>query len=76
VRVTTVTTPPPWQADAGHGEVIDTLLAMAETEHRWGDSQRALTLLEHVERIVGTLPEGSAGLRRRARRAAGLPAPV
>jgi hypothetical protein len=72
--VTTVAQSPPWQADEGHGEVIATLLAMAEAEHRWGDSPRALALLDNVERIVGTLPDGSARLRLRCRRAAGLPA--
>ena len=69
-----MTTGASWQADEGHSEVIDTLLAMAEAEHRWGDSPRALALLDNVERIIGTLPEGSRRLRLSCRRAAGLPA--
>jgi hypothetical protein len=69
--VTTVAEPPSWREDEGHGEVIDTLLAMAEAEHRWGDPRRALHLLEHVERIIGTLPDAYQRLRARCRRDAG-----
>jgi hypothetical protein len=65
----TIATPPSWREDEGHGEVIDTLLAMAEAEHRWGDSPRALHLLDQVERIVGPLPEVYQRLRSRCRRA-------
>jgi hypothetical protein len=66
--VTTFAKGPSWRADEGHGEVIDTLLAMAESEHRWGDSPRALQLLDQVERIVGPLPETYQRLRSRCRR--------
>jgi hypothetical protein len=52
--------------------VIDTLLAMAEAEHRWGDSPRALHLLDQVERIVGPLPDSYQRLHSRCRRDAGL----
>jgi hypothetical protein len=64
---------PSWTQAAGHNDVIETLLAMAEAEHRWGDSLRALQLLDHVERIVGTLPDAAKRLRSRCRRDAGLP---
>jgi hypothetical protein len=72
--VVTATTPPSWSEGSGHDEVIETLLAMAEAEHRWGDSPRALHLLGHVERIVGTLPERYQRLRSRCLREAGRPA--
>ena len=62
--------------DTGREDVIETLLAMAEAEHRWGDSPRALALLDHVERIVGTLPEASKRLRSRCRRDSGLVVPA
>jgi hypothetical protein len=74
--VTTAPKPPSWREDDGHGDVIDTLLAMAESEHRWGDSPRALHLLDHVERIVGPLPEAHQRLRSRCRRDARRPALV
>jgi hypothetical protein len=61
-----------WPQDAGHDDVIETLLTMAEAEHRWGDSPRALQLLDNVERIVGTLPDAAKRLRSRCRRDAGL----
>jgi hypothetical protein len=64
---------PSWRQDAGHDDVIEMLLAMAEAEHRWGDSPRALQLLDNVERIVGTLPDEAKRLRSRCRRDAGLP---
>jgi len=67
-------TPPSWSEGTGHSEVIETLLAMAEAEHRWGDSPRALHLLDHVERIVGTLPDRYQRLRARCRRDARRPA--
>jgi hypothetical protein len=57
-----------WPADPGHREAIDTLLVMAEAEDRWGESGRALDLLDHVERIVGPLPSSYERLRRRCRR--------
>jgi hypothetical protein len=58
--------------DTDHIEMIETLLAMAEAEHRWGDAPRALCLLDHVERIVGTLPERHQRLRARCRKQTGL----
>ena len=70
----TATTPPSWSEGTGHDEVIETLLAMAEAEHRWGDAYRALHLLDHVERIVGTLPEACQRLLLRCRRETGRPA--
>ncbi len=63
-----------WPADPEHREAIDTLLAMAEAEHRWGDSGRAVDLLDNVEQIVGVLPEDYETLRRRCRGASLLPA--
>jgi hypothetical protein len=64
--VSVVAPPPTWPADPGHREAIETLLAMAEAEYRWGDTQRAFDLLDHVERIVGTLPERYRRIRARA----------
>jgi hypothetical protein len=64
---------PTWRQGTGHDDVIETLLTMAEAEHRWGDSPRALQLLDHVERIVGTLPDPAKRLRSRCRREAGFP---
>jgi hypothetical protein len=69
--VPTAATPQSWSEGTDHHEVIETLLAMAEAEHRWGDSARALHLLDHVERIIGTLPEADERLRSRCRRDAG-----
>jgi hypothetical protein len=66
--VTTTLQPPRWPVDADHREAIDTLLVMAEAEDRWGESDRALDLLDHVERIVGTLPSPYDRLRRRCLR--------
>jgi hypothetical protein len=57
-----------WPADPGHREAIDTLLVMAEAEDRWGERERAVDLLDHVERIVGRLPSPYERLRRRCRR--------
>jgi hypothetical protein len=54
--VTAIASPPIWPADPGHREAVDTLLVMAEAEERWGESRRALELLDNVERIVGALP--------------------
>ncbi len=72
--VTGVVQTPSWPADPGHREAIDTLLAMAEAEHRWGDSRRAVDLLDNVEQIVGMLPEDYEVLRRRCQGATLLPA--
>jgi hypothetical protein len=60
-----VAPPPAWPSDPGHREALDTLLVMAEAEVRWGESRRALELLENVERIVGTLPAPYDRMRRR-----------
>ncbi len=63
--VSAVSRPPRWPSDPGHCEAIDTLLVMAEAEGRWGEPRRALDLLDHVERIVGNLPQPYERLRRR-----------
>jgi hypothetical protein len=65
--VSAPTPPPAWPTDPGHREAIDTLLVMAEAEDRWGESRRALDLLENVEQIVGNLPHPYERLRRRCR---------
>jgi hypothetical protein len=44
---------------------VNTLLVMAEAEVRWGESRRALELLENVQQIVGTLPAPYERMRRR-----------
>jgi hypothetical protein len=54
-----------WPADPGHREAIETLLMMAEDEHRCGQPRQAVTLLEQAERIVGPLPERYQRLRHR-----------
>jgi hypothetical protein len=64
--VSVIAPPPAWPADPGHREAIETLLTMAEAEDRWGDSRRAVDLLDHVERIVGALPERYQRIRARA----------
>ena len=69
--VVTTAEPPSWSEGTGHDEVIETLLAMAGSEHRWGDCSRALHLLDHVERIIGALPEADQRLRSRCRSDAG-----
>jgi hypothetical protein len=66
--VTTTLQRTAWPTDPGHCEAIDTLLVMAEAEDRWGEPDRALDLLEHVEQIVGSLPAPYERLRRRCRR--------
>jgi hypothetical protein len=58
---------PLWPVDAGHCEAIDTLLVMAEAEDRWGESRRAVDLLDNVEQIVGTLPQPYERMRWRCR---------
>lgn len=63
--------PPAWPADQDHRDAIDTLLVMAEAADRWGESSRAVDLLENVERITGTLPAPYERIRRRCRDAAG-----
>jgi hypothetical protein len=40
---------------------------MAEAEGRWGESRRAVDLLDNVEQIVGTLPRPYERLRSRCR---------
>jgi hypothetical protein len=58
---------PRWPADAGHREAIDTLLVMAEAEDRWGETRRAVDLLDNVEQIVGVLPQPYELMRGRCR---------
>ena len=70
VAVSVATPPPNWPSDPGHREAIDTLLEMAAAEDRWGESARAVDLLENVEQIVGTLPQPYERIRRRCRDAA------
>jgi hypothetical protein len=65
--MSTTARPPAWPADPDHRDAIDTLLLMAEAEHRWGESRRALDLLNNAERIVGTLPRPYQRLRSRCR---------
>jgi hypothetical protein len=69
--VSAIAPPTEWPEDPGHREAIDTLLVMAEAEHRWGEPSRAVDLLESVERIVGSLPQRYEQLRCRCRDAAG-----
>jgi hypothetical protein len=63
--MTAIAPPPLWPADPEHREAVDTLLVMAEAEARWGESRRAVELLENVRRIVGTLPAPYERMRRR-----------
>lgn len=65
--------PAVWPADPEHREAIDTLLGMAEAEHRWGDPARALNLLAGAERILGGLPESYGHLRGRCQSAVSRP---
>jgi len=69
--VSAVAPPTAWPTDPDHREAIDTVLEMAEAEHRWGEPSRAVDLLESVERIVGALPQRYEQLRRQCRDAAG-----
>jgi hypothetical protein len=62
-----------WPTDPGHCEAIDTLLVMAEAEDRWGESRRAIDLLDNVEQIVGTLPQPYERMRGRCRGTADTP---
>ena len=59
--------PPAWPADPDHREAIDILLVMAQAEDRWGESRRAVALLDNVEQIVGQLPQPYERMRRRCR---------
>jgi hypothetical protein len=63
--MSTPSQPPAWPADPDHRDAIDTLLLMAEAEHRWGESRRALDLLNSAASIVGTLPRPYERLRAR-----------
>jgi hypothetical protein len=65
--VSVIAQPPAWPSDPGHCEAIDTLLVMAEAEHRWGERRRAVDLLDSVERIIGTLPQAYEQMRSRCR---------
>jgi hypothetical protein len=58
---------PRWPADPDHREAIDTVLQMAESADRWGERDRAVTLLDNVEQIVGELPRPFEQLRLRCR---------
>ncbi len=58
---------PTWPADPDHREAIDTLLLMAAAEDRWGESRRAVDLLDNVEQIVGSLPRPYERIRSRCR---------
>ena len=66
--MTLIAEPPAWPADPEHREAIDTLLVMAEAEARWGERARAADLLDSVEQIIGTLPDGFEEMRSRCRR--------
>ena len=66
--MTLIVEPPTWPADPEHCEAIDTLLVMAEAEARWGERARAADLLDNVEQIIGTLPDGFQQMRSRCRR--------
>lgn len=68
-----VTAPPLWPSDPDHREAVDTLLVMAEAEARWGESRRAVELLDNVERIVGALPPPFERMRRRCDPSADAP---
>ena len=52
-----------WPSDPDHREAVETLLLMAEGEHRSGQARQATRLLHGAERIVGRLPERYARLR-------------
>lgn len=60
-----IASPPSWPSDPGHREAVDTLLVMAEAEARWGESRRAVELLDSVEQIVGALPAAYQRMRSR-----------
>jgi len=62
-----------WPSDPEHREAIDTLLVMADAEDRWGESGRAVDLLDGVEQIIGTLPHAYEVMRSRCRATAGRP---
>lgn len=66
--MTVIAEPPAWPADPEHREAIDTLLVMAEAEARWGECARAADLLDNVEQIIRTLPDGFQQMRSRCRR--------
>jgi hypothetical protein len=76
VPVSVIVRPPTWPQDPGHRDAIDTLLAMAEAEDRWGERRRAIDLLDSVERIVGTLPQHYERMRGRCRDGARRPRAV
>jgi hypothetical protein len=52
------------------------VLDMAAAEARWGEQQRAIELLDNVERIVGTLPPPYERMRRHCRDSADAPVGV
>jgi hypothetical protein len=63
-----VTPQPHWPSDPDHREAVETLLAMAVSEDRWGAPRRARDLLDSVEEIIGELPQPYARIRSRCRR--------
>ncbi|MGZ6617908.1 MAG: hypothetical protein ACXVFQ_26215 [Solirubrobacteraceae bacterium] len=63
-----LTPQPHWPSDPDHREAVETLLAMAASEHRWGEQRRARNLLDSVEEIIGELPQPYARIRSRGRR--------
>jgi hypothetical protein len=56
-----------WPEDPGHRDAIDTLLVMAAAEDRWGESRRAMRLLDQVECLAGALPRPYERIRWRCR---------
>jgi hypothetical protein len=62
--------PPGWPADPGHRDALETVLAMAAAEQRWGENHQALRLLDSVERSLGDLPQRYRSVQTRARSAA------
>jgi len=71
--VSTAVQAPRWPSDPGHREAINTLLVMAEAEDRWGESRRAVDLLDNVEQIVGALPRPFERMRLRCSRTTSSP---
>jgi len=68
--VSALTPKPNWPSDPDHREAIETLLAMAASENRWGEPRRARYMLDSVAQIIGELPQPYAKIRSRGRRIA------
>jgi hypothetical protein len=66
--VSVLTPQPQWPSDPDHREAVETLLAMAASEDRWGQPRRARNLFDRVEEIIGELPQPYARIRSRGRR--------